>query len=334
MELNPSISVEDKNELIKIKSAIDVLREKYSVLEKSRINRNELLSAIRNAISNYSVKLSVIKTNIQKAQESFCTDVQNLADMLFKINGNPDWGKVDRFSLLPFDLQPSCSFFGDVCFVKRCKVNLKHFDNAYLERVLSSCIHQGKTFPDFSSLTIETLNGLVTNKDDHLDKNGADLLRAKMKEKIHEDLLIEKQIVKSDADVTLTYSSGKNSTIYFELIVGDANTPGIYLVDQPEDDVSQTSIRKEIIKGLQQMRKKRQIILITHNPQFVVNLDVDNVIFVKKDSNSLSIENGALEFSSSDCDILKIVSENLDGGVDSLKKRWKRYEKSIAAEKN
>ena len=82
---------------------------------------------------------------------------------------------------------------------------------------------------------------------------------------------------------------------------------------------------------MKKMAQFRQIILVTHNPQFVVNLDADNVLYFHDDKNKcLTIDSGALEYVDEKIDMLKIVSENLDGGVDSLKKRWKRYEKRIA----
>ena len=73
-----------------------------------------------------------------------------------------------------------------------------------------------------------------------------------------------------------------------------------------------------------------KILLITHNPQFIVNLDVDNIIFLKKDDNTgkISVENGALEYKDDKTDILKIVADNIEGGIDSLKERYKKYEKN------
>ena len=77
------------------------------------------------------------------------------------------------------------------------------------------------------------------------------------------------------------------------------------------------------------MSKNRQIILVTHNPQFVVNLDVDNVIVMKKSDkqDSLIIESGALEYEHGKTNIIKSIADTLDGGIESIKKRWKRYEK-------
>ena len=72
------------------------------------------------------------------------------------------------------------------------------------------------------------------------------------------------------------------------------------------------------------------MILITHNPQFIINLDVDNVIFIKKEEESekISIESGALEYKDDNTDMLKIIADNIEGGIDSLKERYKKYEKN------
>lgn len=61
----------------------------------------------------------------------------------------------------------------------------------------------------------------------------------------------------------------------------------------------------------------------------VVNLDVDNVIVVKKDEDSGNIDfiSGPLE-RKDNIDMLKLVADTLEGGIDAIKKRWKRYEKA------
>ena len=124
-------------------------------------------------------------------------------------------------------------------------------------------------------------------------------------------------------------SQGFNSQIYFDLISYDEQSTGIYLVDQPEDNVSQKAIKDYLLDRFKTMSSNRQIILVTHNPQFIVNLDVDNVIYLGKDVNGLFVQSGALEYSNNEYDILKIVADNIDGGVESINRRWKRYEKNI-----
>ena len=70
--------------------------------------------------------------------------------------------------------------------------------------------------------------------------------------------------------------------------------------------------------------------MVTHRPQFIVNLDVDNVIFIGKDADKIYIQSGALEYRDEDYNILDIISEHIEGGLDTLRRRWKRYEKSAS----
>jgi hypothetical protein len=70
--------------------------------------------------------------------------------------------------------------------------------------------------------------------------------------------------------------------------------------------------------------------MVTHNPQFVINLDVDNVICIEKaKDNDLLVHYGALEYQDQETNILELVLNHLDGGLESIRKRWKRYEKNI-----
>ena len=68
--------------------------------------------------------------------------------------------------------------------------------------------------------------------------------------------------------------------------------------------------------------------MVTHNPQFIVNLDVDNLIYLSMVDNQLCVQSGALEYADEDTDILKIVADTIDGGLESIRKRWKRYDKA------
>ena len=147
---------------------------------------------------------------------------------------------------------------------------------------------------------------------------------------INEDFEIKNTIInKDEEDKTKEMSSGFNSKIYFEILSYQDKDEGIYIIDQPEDDVSQTSIKNFLLEDFKEMSNHRQIIIITHNPQFIVNLDVDNVIFIEKKDGKIKINYGALEYKDDCIDMLNIISENIDGGIDTINERWKRYEKNI-----
>ena len=78
------------------------------------------------------------------------------------------------------------------------------------------------------------------------------------------------------------------------------------------------------------MGENRQVLIVTHNPQFIVNLDVDNVIYIGKEEDRIFVQSGALEYKDKDYSILDIISNHIEGGLDTLKRRWKRYEKNAA----
>jgi hypothetical protein len=59
-----------------------------------------------------------------------------------------------------------------------------------------------------------------------------------------------------------------------------------------------------------------------------VNLDVDNVIFIGKKDGSLFIQSGALEYECDEYRMLQVVADNIEGGLETIQKRMKRYEKA------
>ena len=53
------------------------------------------------------------------------------------------------------------------------------------------------------------------------------------------------------------------------------------------------------------------------------------VYLMKDENDKIYIQNGALEYCDKNYDILKIVADNIEGGIDSINERWKRYDKNI-----
>lgn len=112
----------------------------------------------------------------------------------------------------------------------------------------------------------------------------------------------------------------------FELKHNDEEK-NVILIDQPEDDISNKIISDELIKYINENRDKKQIIIVTHNPVLVVNLDVDNVILLNKDyKNNLEVKNGCLEFTCESYSMIDEVANNMDGGIEVVEKRFKLYE--------
>ena len=100
----------------------------------------------------------------------------------------------------------------------------------------------------------------------------------------------------------------------------------IIIIDQPEDYISSTKITQELLKYIKQVRDYKQIIIATHNPLLVVNLDVDNVICLNKNyKNEITVKDGCLEYNCQEYKIIDEVADIMDGGKEAVERRFRLY---------
>lgn len=105
------------------------------------------------------------------------------------------------------------------------------------------------------------------------------------------------------------------------------------IIDQPEGNLDNSSVYKQLVPYIREAKKRRQIILITHNPNLVVATDAEQVIIATSERSSLqsypSIEYtaGSLEHTgkSSNYGVREAVCLLLEGGEDAFKERENRY---------
>ncbi len=321
---------QDSLVLLNFISEIKKMKEKYYSKLHLHQRKYNLIEAINSGINEANENISKYKTDLEKIIENIENDgnelVENIAEALYYQK------KVRKyeFDIPEKEIKSEISYYGKYRFVKRFKISasVSSINNEYLQSILTRCILKGKEI-NTTSITENELMDIIKKQNDigNNGKSSIELLKEMVLYHINKDFEVETVILDSEADVSSKLSTGLNSTIYFDIISND-NTQGIYLIDQPEDDVSQVSIRKYLIDDFKKMSEKRQILMITHNPQFVVNLDVDNIICISRTEDGIiKIDSGALEYEDSITNILKLIANNLDGGVESIRKRWKRYEK-------
>ena len=129
----------------------------------------------------------------------------------------------------------------------------------------------------------------------------------------------------TEGEDSLGNTLGEMSLAYFKYIVEQEDDRCVFLIDQPEDHISNNNISKKLLTYFNSIRNKKQIIIVTHNPLLVVNQDVDRVIFVRKVGEKIEIVSGCLEQEGENVNILDIVASNMDGGKDSIEKRLRVY---------
>jgi len=101
------------------------------------------------------------------------------------------------------------------------------------------------------------------------------------------------------------------------------------IIDQPEENLDNESVFKYLVHFIKVAKKKRQIIMVTHNPNLAVVCDADQIIQMKIDKldhNKVSYEAGAIE----NPVVNKIIVDILEGTYPAFHNRdCKYFDKTI-----
>jgi hypothetical protein len=122
-------------------------------------------------------------------------------------------------------------------------------------------------------------------------------------------------------------SVGQRGTFYVCMKLATDSFGSPFIFDQPEDDLDNKFIMRELVPLFRKIKKYRQVIIATHNANLVVNADAEHVIIASNENEELSYFTGALE-NSSDTKPLGIrqnVCDILEGGHIAFESREKKY---------
>ena len=98
------------------------------------------------------------------------------------------------------------------------------------------------------------------------------------------------------------------------------------IIDQPEENLDPKSVFDELVSLFIEAKAHRQVIIVTHNANLVVNTDADQVIIAESGPNpggelpNISYKAGGLE----NFEIRKAVCEILEGGEEAFRERARR----------
>lgn len=114
-------------------------------------------------------------------------------------------------------------------------------------------------------------------------------------------------------------SAGQKAAAILAFLLSHGNEP--LVIDQPEDDLDNALIYDLIVKQIHENKNRRQIIIVTHNPNIVVNGDSELVHVLKFESGQVQInQQGGLEES---C-IRESICTIMEGGRQAFEKRYNR----------
>ncbi len=116
-------------------------------------------------------------------------------------------------------------------------------------------------------------------------------------------------------------SVGQKGTVYLCLKLATQAFSQPLIFDQPEDDLDNEFIIEELVEIFRGIKQYRQVILVTHNANLVVNADAEQVILAENDNGILRYTSGSLESLA----INKAIRRILEGGDEAFRKRELRY---------
>lgn len=98
------------------------------------------------------------------------------------------------------------------------------------------------------------------------------------------------------------------------------------IIDQPEENLDPKSVFDELVSLFIAAKSKRQVIMVTHNANLVINTDADQIIIadagphLRGELPSITYQTGGLE----NATIRESVCRILEGGEDAFKERARR----------
>ncbi|MCL2161081.1 MAG: AAA family ATPase [Betaproteobacteria bacterium] len=114
-------------------------------------------------------------------------------------------------------------------------------------------------------------------------------------------------------------SQGQRSAALLAFLLAFGNEP--IVLDQPEDDLDNYLIYDLIVQQIRENKLRRQLIIVTHNPNVVVNGDAELVHVMEFGKGQCFVKQvGALQESPVRGEVCRVM----EGGREAFARRWKR----------
>ena len=114
-------------------------------------------------------------------------------------------------------------------------------------------------------------------------------------------------------------SAGQRSAAMLAFLLAHGDEP--LVLDQPEDDLDNHLIYDLVVRQMRENKLRRQIIVVTHNPNIVVNGDAEMVHALRFTNGQCVVgQSGSLQ----DAEIREEVCQIMEGGREAFSRRYRR----------
>ncbi|WP_180008850.1 MULTISPECIES: TrlF family AAA-like ATPase [unclassified Acinetobacter] len=281
---------------------------------------------------------------IRDIEEKITDTKKNLMELSTEIRKN--WESMfHKFSELT-------SLINQVTISKDIKIQTSNiFDqntfSEFIQKVINQSSDKAKAF---SSKTIKSEQELLEHFDIIIQSVKNEEVRFKQgssietitKEFFDNTWFKVKYEVTYDGDNYNDMSQGKKAFVVLKMSLDCSESKCPIIIDQPEDDLDNRAIYTELVTYLKEKKKTRQIILVTHNANVVVNADSELVIIANQHgTHSTNLDNKKFQYKFGSIESLEHnpectttlnqktikshICEILEGGDRAFKLREQKY---------
>lgn len=174
-----------------------------------------------------------------------------------------------------------------------------------------------ETFPDFIGMYKEPdkLKDILGNWDvvfrEYFDENLASLLTFQVPSKF---------TIKYRGKELKDHSLGQRASALILFILSQREND-VFIIDQPEDDLDNQTIYEDVIKLIRQLKPNAQFIFATHNPNFPVLGDAEQIVSCVGLENKILVQTGSIDSPVMQQKIIDIM----EGGREAFEMREGRY---------
>ena len=113
-------------------------------------------------------------------------------------------------------------------------------------------------------------------------------------------------------------SAGQRAAAMLAFLLAHGTEP--LVLDQPEDDLDNHLIYDLVVQQIRANKQRRQLIIVTHNPNIVVNGDAEMIYALDFNSQCYISKSGSLQ----DADMRNEVCKVMEGGKVAFERRYQR----------
>lgn len=298
---------------------INILQDQ---LQKNRQRYDELL-----LLQKEQVKLE------EKIEESICLFIQKRLELSKKRKNVIEKLNLENISISIIPMG----------HIARWKANMQRelgkentFDNDFqsLSEYILSSNDNWKHYKDFLKFLLITDSGEIESigiipsdirfgklwRDKYINDTLSVLVKVIPEDKLHIKIIEEAREIDINEG-----SPGQKSAAILAFILNSGDNP--LIIDQPEDDLDNSLIYSLVVKSIRKMKNKRQIIIVTHNPNIPVLGDAEGIIVLERDTNGkVAFRKGKKAGCIEEKEIREGICDIMEGGKEAFCKREKKYQ--------